>query len=128
MAAIFYVSSENTWTVFSGPPWVQALRKSAHVVEYSVLALLLGRALVITWQLQGKALTQRILARIWQLGVAISALYACSDEIHQAFVPRREFHLTDVLIDALSATAALGVWYIIRPREALPYTSRLEQM
>lgn len=36
--AIFYVSAQNTWTVFEGPPLVKALRKSGHVFEYAVLA------------------------------------------------------------------------------------------
>src|SRR5207237_1699623 len=86
MGAIFYVSSQNTWTVFSGPPWLQALRKSGHIFEYSVLALLVGHALMVTWQLQGKALVQRELARIWAIGVTVCFLYGFSDAIHQVFV------------------------------------------
>jgi len=114
MALIFYLSSVNTWTTGKGPPSYQALRKAGHVFEYAVLALLFGRALAVTWTLRGQAITRQMLIRVWQLGVVLSTLYAVSDEIHQAFVPRREFHLTDILIDALSATAALGIWYIVR--------------
>lgn len=114
MALIFYVSSVNTWTVAKGPPVFQALRKAAHVFEYAVLALLFGRALLATWTAMGEESTRSLMLRVWRAGVALAALYALSDEVHQAFVPRREFHLTDILIDALAATAALGVWYIVR--------------
>lgn len=120
MAVIFYLSSVNTWTTGKGPPGYQALRKVGHVIEYGLLALLLGRALAATWAQWGQTLTRHILARIWGIGVLLSTLYAVSDEVHQAFVPRREFHLTDILIDALSATAALGIWYIVRTWRARP--------
>lgn len=116
MALIFYISSINTWTTGEGPPSYQALRKAGHVFEYSILALLIGRALMATWAARGHAITRQTLIKVWQIGVILSTLYAISDEIHQAFVPRREFHLTDILIDALSATAALGIWYIVRAR------------
>jgi VanZ family protein len=117
MALIFYLSSQNTWTSVKGPPWFNALRKSGHIIEYSVLALLLGRALLGTWTLKGEAITRALLARIWQIGVLLATIYALTDEVHQSFVPRREFHLTDILIDGLSATAALGIWYIVRARK-----------
>ncbi|MDQ3928417.1 MAG: VanZ family protein, partial [Chloroflexota bacterium] len=113
MGAIFYASSVNTWTVSPGPPAWQALRKSAHIFEYSLLALLAGRALLGTWTAGGGAVTRALMRRAWVWGVGIAALYAATDEMHQAFVPRREFHWEDIVIDTLSATAALGVWYII---------------
>lgn len=116
MAVIYYFSSLNTWTVASGPPAFMALRKSAHVLEYALLALLVGHALYSTWRAAGSPTSRSILTRVWWVGVAICTLYAASDEIHQSYVPRREFHLTDILIDALSATAALGMWYIVRAR------------
>jgi VanZ family protein len=116
MAAIFYVSSLSTWTTIEGPPAYNALRKGGHIFEFGVLALLVGRALERTWTRRGEALTRSLLLRGWWVGVVITTLYALSDEIHQAFVPRREFHLTDILIDGLSATAALGIWYILRLR------------
>lgn len=114
MALIFYVSSDNTWTAITGPPFVRALRKSGHIFEYSVLALLVGRALMTVWSARGEIATRTVLLRTWRLGVVICTLYAISDEVHQSFVPGRFGHPADVLIDALSATAALGIWYIIR--------------
>lgn len=116
MAAIYYVSAQNTWTTIGGPPPFLVLRKAGHVFEYTVLALLLGRALYSTWRARGDALTRALLQRVWVVGVAISAVYACTDEVHQFFVPKRGFHVGDIAIDALSATAALGIWYIFGNR------------
>ncbi len=84
------------------------------------MALLVGRALLATWTARGAILSRPLMLNMWRVGVLISSLYAASDEIHQAFVPRREFHVTDIAIDTLSATAALGIWYIlyIRRRNA----------
>ena len=127
LALIFYLSSVNTWTLIDGPPLVQALRKCGHVIEYAVLALLLGRAMAGTMSLRGEALTRAVLARIWWLGAAFSTLYAVTDELHQGLVPRREFHIGDILIDALSATAALGIWYITRTQGSKSRTHHLEQ-
>jgi VanZ family protein len=115
--AIFYVSAQNTWTVFEGPPLVSALRKLGHVFEYAVLALLVGRGLLALFTGWGKKhATRRVLLRVWQLGVVVSTLYAMTDEFHQLFVPKRVGYIWDVLVDALSATAALGIWYIVRVR------------
>src|SRR5215213_4781743 len=111
-AAIYYVSAQNTWTVFKGPPLVNALRKGGHVFEYAVLALLVGRgvqAMLTDWG--RRPATRRVWLRAWQLGVVIVTLYAMTDELHQLFVPKRVGYVWDVLVDALSATAALGMWY-----------------
>ncbi|HEX8219472.1 MAG TPA: VanZ family protein [Chloroflexia bacterium] len=113
MGAIYYASSVNTWTVTPGPPEWQALRKCAHIFEYALLALLVGRALLATWTAGGGGVTRRLMLRVWVWGAVIAGLYAVSDEVHQGTVPRREFHLEDIAIDTLSAIAALGVWYVI---------------
>jgi VanZ family protein len=114
MAAIFYVSAQNTWTVFDGPPPVKLARKSGHIFEYAVLGLLVGRALLWTWTRNGEPVTRALMARVWAVGVVLCTLYAMTDEWHQAFVPLRVGYGWDVLVDALSAAAALGVWYIVR--------------
>lgn len=78
------------------------VRKAAHFSEYAVLAVLLHRALGA-----GFGSLRRI-----ALAVGVSALYAGSDEIHQAFVPNRGPALHDVLIDscgALLGAAAAGL-------------------
>ena len=95
-ALIFVLSS------FPNPPGPRAtdLRSTlAHVAEYAVFGFL-ALNLLVRWRGQ---LTARIVAAAWLLSVA----YGISDELHQAFVPRRDASLLDVLADA--AGAALGV-------------------
>jgi len=79
------------------------VRKSAHMTEYAVLALLIWRAL------RKPAHADR---RPWRwkemgMGFGLAVLFAMSDEIHQTFVPSREGRVLDVLIDALGALLGL---------------------
>lgn len=71
------------------------LRKTAHFTVYGTLALLSW------WALPGRG--WRRLLGAW----AIAALYACTDEFHQAFVPNRGPSPWDVGLD--SCGAAVGV-------------------
>lgn len=77
-----------------------ALRKTAHMVEYGLLFLLMYRALI-----KG-AFAQ------WDIRVAIGAgllavAYAASDELHQRFVPTRSGLWTDLVFDAAGVCIAL---------------------
>ena len=97
---------------FSARPAVQAsgidwqdffIKKTAHFVEYAVLTTLLIFSLnrTTSWNK-----TKKIV-----FAVIISGLYAVSDEFHQSFIPGREPHVRDVLIDALgSLSAGLFSW------------------
>lgn len=87
-------------------PWSDSLlRKSAHVVEFGVLGLLLVRALG---------------ARSWRRGhllaILVASLYAASDEVHQAFVAGRHGSLWDVLLD--SGAAGVGSLASVRRAQA----------
>ncbi len=116
MLLIFFLSAQSALGGMEWPPILMAFRKSGHIVEYSVLGLLLGRALLTTWRARNGSETppRTLLVRAWWLGVALATLYASTDEFHQSFVPQRGAHIADVLVDVLSATAALGVWYIMQ--------------
>lgn len=74
------------------------IRKSAHMTEFAILAILifiwLGR-----WQMSRM---RRACG-----AMALSSLYACSDEFHQLFVEGRAGLVSDVLVD--SAGAVIGV-------------------
>jgi VanZ family protein len=75
-------------------------RKIAHFSEYALLCFLWWRAL------RTVAATRTALV----CAVAISVLYACTDEYHQTFVHGRHGRPLDVLIDSAgAATAALAV-------------------
>lgn len=68
------------------------IRKLGHFSEYFILAVLILRALR---QETGEKLQTPRLA----LGLGLTALYAVSDEFHQAFVPSRTASIADVLLD-----------------------------
>lgn len=74
-------------------------RKTCHVTEYAILALLLLRALS-----GGRGRSSPWVAA---MALAISVLYASTDEFHQSFVPLRTPSVEDVLIDASGAAGAL---------------------
>lgn len=92
---------------------VMFVRKCAHLTEYAVLALLLWRALRKSAQ-PGPAPWQWSKAG---LVLALVALYAASDEFHQAFVPSREASVWDVLLDTTGAAIGLlCLWAVGRLR------------
>ncbi len=90
------------------------IRKSAHVLEYAVLALLI-------WRACRKPVARD--PRPWSWSQArfvllLSAFYAATDEFHQAFVPSRESRVHDVAIDTCGAAAAMLVlWCLGRLRK-----------
>ena len=46
---------------------------------------------------------------LYVMGLAVTFLYASSDEIHQLFIPGRSGQFTDVLIDTSGGLAAILV-------------------
>jgi VanZ family protein len=103
-----HMSEPSVYTI------VLAVRKAAHVTEYAILALLVWRAL-----------RKPVAAypRPWRwpdAGTALLfvALYATSDEIHQAFVPTRQASIWDALLDTLGgAFGLLFLWIFGRWRK-----------
>lgn len=47
------------------------------------------------------------------MSISLSFLYACTDEIHQIFVPGRSAQFRDILIDTLGASFGATITYII---------------
>jgi VanZ family protein len=112
MAAIFVLSS---FSELPAPPGGLSDR-GGHASLYAGLGLLLVRALA-----GGRAVTVR--AATAALAVAIAAAYGLSDEIHQRFVPGRQFELRDLAADVAGASAAAGLawaWGIIRRHQERP--------
>jgi len=84
------------------------VRKIAHLSEYGILSLLmwLGR----------KMDTGRFRQWSWRefwIIIAVCALYASSDEIHQYFVETRTSSPVDVCIDTLGASVSLCFLYLV---------------
>lgn len=78
------------------------VRKLAHLTEYFIFYLLLFNLLKEDFSLK-KALV---------FSIVILFLYACSDEIHQLFVPGRTGKIRDVIIDTTGGVIALILCYI----------------
>ena len=73
------------------------IRKTAHFSEYFILYLLIFNV-IKEYQPKKQSLAFSLVGLF---------LYACSDEIHQAFVPSRACLFTDVLIDTAGGTLAM---------------------
>jgi len=77
------------------------LKKTAHIIEYGILCLLVRRGFKGT--VTESAPSVNLFAGVFSL------LYAVSDELHQSFIPSRNCRVTDVLIDMLGVILALYV-------------------
>ena len=73
------------------------VRKTAHFTEYAILG-------VLFYFFYRQTLPQKNGLRLFVLAILSSFLYACTDEIHQLFVPGRSGQFTDVLVDTLGAS------------------------
>ena len=80
------------------------VRKAAHVTEFAILGFLLAGSVFGS---SGRQLTKAQLRNLSAAALAVGFAYACSDEIHQIFVPGRAGRFSDVLID--SAGVLLGI-------------------
>lgn len=98
LSGISGLSSDLTvfWDVF----W----RKLFHAGEFGLLNLLLWRALFLGENLSFKK------SLIWSL--ALTVLYAISDELHQYFVPSRQCRWQDMAQDSLGAVFISGLIYL----------------
>ena len=83
------------------------VRKTAHILEYAAFGFFLELHLC-TW----------LKKRPWLWGLAVSALYGFSDELHQYFVGERAMHVKDVGFDLFGAALGVGAYallaYLIR--------------
>ena len=89
---------------------------TTHALSYAVLAWLVWRPL---WEGVGRLPDVVVALPRWAAWL-FAVAYALADEIHQAFVPGRTASLWDVLADALGATAAMGLVWVMSRREGEP--------
>ncbi len=82
------------------------LKKSAHLLEYGVLTLLLW------WAISGSMGDRAKGWAFWVIPIVCVA-YAASDEYHQSFVAGRGSSVFDVLIDTVGILLALGGMSIV---------------
>jgi hypothetical protein len=94
-----------------GPTYSAA--KVWHVVEYSVLALLVFRAL----HTSGGGIGLRPTSAA-ALAVITCLAFAGMDELRQSFVPKREASIFDVVLDTVAASIAVVVCVLWRQSRA----------
>ena len=82
------------------------VRKTAHFTEYAILSSLFFLNLK-SWQKPKNSTSMNIL-----LSLIFSFLYACTDELHQIFVPGRSAQFRDILIDTLGASFGATITYL----------------
>ena len=74
------------------------VRKSAHFTEYLILGILVLNAC-----------KYNNAKDIFMLSLLICILYACTDEIHQLFIPDRGGRILDVCIDTIGSLCGIGI-------------------
>lgn len=101
---IFYLSSVPHLAINDGLSDL-LLRKTAHMVEYATLFLLIYRAVIgwKQWSLRWVIVT-----------LLLAVAYASSDEWHQRFVSGRHGAAFDVLIDGLGMVIGIAglAWWV----------------
>jgi VanZ family protein len=97
LALIFHLSAQSS--VGWAPPYPDVV---LHAVEYSVLGVLLARAL-------NDGVSRTVPDRLLVLAWALCVIYAVSDEYHQTFVPGRTGDWRDALSDAAGTAAGLAL-------------------
>lgn len=98
------VDMERMLMVLSMP-----VRKGAHITEYIVLYLSTVLAMYVSKLRE---------CRWIGISMAVTFLYACTDEFHQTFVPGRAGRFTDVMIDCTGALVICILFLIRRKRQA----------
>jgi VanZ family protein len=76
------------------------LKKTAHIIEYGIFAVLLYRAL----RSEG---VEKLNAGL--ISILIAVLYGATDEFHQGFTPGREPRARDVAFDTIGAIAGVYI-------------------
>jgi len=98
-AIIFSFSSYSAISVSPVKFTDFVVKKAAHFTEYFILSVLIYRGFRGTTKIRGKYLLL--------LTLTLTVLYSLGDEFHQSFVPGREPHIRDVIIDSLGGIGAL---------------------
>jgi len=92
---------------------VDTTRRSAHLVEYGILALLALRAASLSFA--PPAWRAAVLALLWVVGLA------AADEIRQGFSSERTGALGDVLLDASGGVLAVALVLVAQALRGRPF-------
>lgn len=89
------------------------VRKTAHFTEYLILGCLLYLAVRTNLTLKTKMVWKK-LNFTYIIPAAMVFIYACSDELHQYFVPGRCSSFKDVMIDTAGGVTGLLIIALVR--------------
>jgi len=98
-ALIFVASAQPNLTFVPDAGLDFVVRKLGHMAVFGILALLLWRALATTTSLR----------RPWAWAIALTVLYAITDELHQGTVAGRTASPVDVAIDTAGVLIAVAL-------------------
>jgi len=96
------------------------IKKTAHVVEYGILAALLYRALK-------EYGVQKYNAGL--IAILIALIYGATDELHQSFTPGREPRVRDVFFDTIGAILSIySIWNLLpkAPKKLKTWAKKLQ--
>lgn len=93
------------------------VRKCAHFMEYMILGLFMFNVLRLYYSVKQVSI----------MTIVFIFLYACSDEIHQLFVPGREGAMRDVFIDTCGGIVLIGIRLIILRIKEFPRKNRISK-
>ena len=103
MFLIFYFSSQDKIYILENTPDFNLRDKLLHVLEYGFLGFLTYNAFK-----QHEFLNKKLYFYV----IMFAVIYAMSDELHQIFIPNREFSIFDFLADSLGSGLILVKKYI----------------
>lgn len=81
------------------------IRKLAHLFEYMILGILMINCL-----------KNYNIKNYFLLAIILCFIYACTDEIHQVFIPGRSGKIQDVLLDTFGSIIGIVSYYSIFKR------------
>lgn len=78
------------------------IRKLAHFTEYFILGILVINMF-----------NRDNISNKYLISIILCIIYACTDEIHQFFVPGRSCQVTDVIIDSMGSIMGVYLYKLI---------------
>lgn len=81
-----------------------AVRKSAHFIEYMILAFLIFNVVNLYFNIK----------QVIIMSIIFTSIYAATDEFHQLFVPGREGAIRDVIIDTCGGVTLILIRIFIK--------------
>jgi hypothetical protein len=104
---IFYISSGGVPRA-GNSYWVDfGIKKTAHLLEYAIFAILFYRAFKNSGWGRNQSLT---------ISLFLAIFYGATDELHQILTPGREPRLRDVIFDTIGAGTALYLVWKLLPK------------